>query len=53
MQSFTRGVLGLGVTLLVVAAAMATVNGLVRGYAARRLASNSNDATGGALVMLF
>jgi hypothetical protein len=53
MQPFVRGVLGLGVTLLVVASAMMTVNGLGRGWAAHRLAKNPNDSWGGAVVLLL
>lgn len=53
MQSTLRGVLGLGVTLLVVAAAMATINGVVRGWSAKQLAKNPNDPNAAALVMLF
>lgn len=53
MESFTRGVLGLGVTLLVVAAAMATVNGLARGWAAKQLATDPDDKNAQAILFLF
>jgi hypothetical protein len=53
MQPMIRGVLGLGVTLFVVAATMITVNGLGRGWAAHRLAKNPNDATAGAVLILL
>jgi hypothetical protein len=53
MQSTLRGVLGLGVTLLVVAAAMATINGVVRGWSAKQLAKNPNDSNAAALLILF
>jgi hypothetical protein len=53
MDSTFKGILGLGVTLFVLAAGMATVNGLVRGYAASRLASNPNDENARGLLLLF
>lgn len=53
LESFTRGILGLGVTLLVVAAAMATVNGLARGWASKQLANNPDDQNAAAILMLF
>jgi hypothetical protein len=53
MEAFTRGVLGLGVTLFVLAAGMATINGLARGWASKQLAKNPNDANAAAIAMLF
>lgn len=53
MQSTLRGILGLGVTLLVVASAMITVNGIGRGWAAHRLAKNPNDQTATAVLILL
>jgi hypothetical protein len=53
LESFTRGLLGLGVTLLVVAAAMATVNGLARGWASKQLVENPGDENATAVLMLF
>jgi hypothetical protein len=53
LQSVARGVLGLGVTLFVVAAAMATINGVARAAASKRLAQNPNDPNAAALLFLF
>jgi hypothetical protein len=53
MQDTLRGVIGLGVTLFILAAGMATVNGIVLGLAAMRMAKNPNDVTGQALILLF
>jgi len=53
MEASLRGILGLGVTLFVVAAAMATINGLARGWASKQLAKNPNDANAAAIAMLF
>jgi len=38
---------------MVVAAAMASVNGLARGYAARRLADDPGDVNARAILALF
>lgn len=48
-----RGFLGVGVTLFVFGSAMATVNGLVRAWAAKQLANDPNDTNAAALLMLF
>jgi hypothetical protein len=48
-----RGLLGIGVTLLVFGAAMATVNGLARGWASKQLAKNPDDENALAVLMLF
>lgn len=53
MESFTRGLLGLGVTLLVVAASMGVVNGLARGWASKQLANDPDDQNAAAVLMLW
>jgi hypothetical protein len=53
MSETVRGLLGLGVTLLVLGAGMATVNGLARGWASRKLAENPEDENALAVLLLF
>jgi hypothetical protein len=53
MRNTIRGVLGLGVTLFVLASGMAVVNGLARGWAAKQLATNPNDVNARAVLLLF
>ncbi len=53
MRDAFRGLLGLGVTLFVLGAGMATVNGLARGWASKRLAENPDDDNASAILMLF
>lgn len=53
MDGVWRGLLGLGVTLMVVGAAVASVNGLARGWAARKLADDPSDVNARALLALF
>lgn len=53
MREAVRGVLGLGVTLFVLAAGMGAVNGLVRGWSGKQLVKNPNDPNASALLMLF
>ena len=53
MSPFLRGVLGLGVTLFVLGAGMATVNGLARGYAGRRLAADPEDSWARGILMMY
>lgn len=53
MSETLRGILGLGVTLAVLAAGMATVNGLARGWAGKQLAKDPNDPNARAILMLF
>lgn len=53
MDNALRGLLGLGLTLGVVAAAMASVNGLARGWAARRLADDPSSVNARAVLALF
>lgn len=53
MNDALRGAVGLGVTLFVFAAGMATVNGLVRAWATKQLAQNPNSTNAQALLMLF
>ena len=53
MGNTLRGALGIGVTLLVFGSAMATVNGLARGWASKRLAEDPNDEWAVAVLMLF
>jgi len=53
MESFVRGVVGLGVTLFVLAAGMATVNGIARGWATQALIKNPNSANARAVLTLY
>lgn len=53
MNDSLRGILGLGLTLFVVGATMATVNGLARGWACKQLANNPDDTNAQAILMLF
>lgn len=53
MTATLRGVLGLGVTLLVLGAGMATVNGLARGWAAHKLARDPGNAWASGVLMLY
>lgn len=53
MSDALRGLLGVGVTLFVLAAGMATVNGLARGWASKQLAKNPDDANASAILMLY
>jgi ABC-type lipoprotein release transport system permease subunit len=53
MEGTARGVIGLGVTLFVLAAGMAVVNGIARGWAAKTLATNPNSQTARAVLMLY
>ncbi len=53
MNDLVRAALGVGMTLLVIGSSMATVNGLVRGWAARRLAESPSDPNAEALLLLF
>jgi hypothetical protein len=53
MTGFVRGFLGLGLTLFVLAAGMATVNGLIRGWSLWQLQRNPYDATALALLQLY
>lgn len=52
MNDFVRGFLGLGVTVFVVGTTMMTWNGLVRGWAGRRLAEDPEDINARALLLL-
>jgi hypothetical protein len=53
MNETIRGVLGLGVTLFVLAAGMGVVNGLVRGWASKELAKDPSNENARALLMLY
>jgi ABC-type arginine/histidine transport system permease subunit len=53
MTGLVRGTLGLGLTLFVLAAGMAVVNGLVRGWSLWQLQRNPYDATALALLQLY
>lgn len=53
MQGFLRGMIGLGVTLGVLGAGMAVVNGLARGWAGKRLVNNPDDSWARGILMLY
>lgn len=53
VQNTLRGVVGLGVTLFVLASGMAVVNGVARGFAAKRLVNNPDDAWARGVLMLY
>ena len=53
VQPIMRGVLGMGLTLLVIGAGMASVNGLARGWAARKLHDDPGNVNARAVLALF